>query len=68
MQDAGSNLLHGWIARGLTVPPARITHEQRRLHYFSVRSETMRPSSGADSLTGGDEPAASRPPAHSHLI
>jgi tetratricopeptide (TPR) repeat protein len=63
-----ARLLHGWIARGLTVPPARITHEQRRLHYFSVRSDTMRSSSESDSLTGGDERAASRPPAHSQLI
>lgn len=32
-----SRLLHGWIARSFFVSRDRITQEQRRLHYFSVR-------------------------------
>ena len=63
-----ARLLHGWIARGLVITPSRITHEQRRLHYFSVRSDTVRPLSSSESLTGGGERAATRPPAHSQLI
>jgi hypothetical protein len=54
-----ARLLQGWIARGFVVPADRITREQRRLRYFSVRSETMRPSAGSDSPGGRDAPAAS---------
>ena len=32
-----ARLLHGWIARSFFVSRDRITQEQRRLHYFSVR-------------------------------
>jgi len=32
-----ARLLHGWIARSFFVSADRITQEQRRLHYFSVR-------------------------------
>ena len=42
-----ARLLQGWIARGLVVSADRITREQRRVRYFSVRSDTMGPAASA---------------------
>jgi tetratricopeptide (TPR) repeat protein len=36
-----ARVLHGWLSRSLFVSSARITQEQRRLRYFSVRPDTV---------------------------
>jgi hypothetical protein len=54
-----ARLLYGWIARGLAVPADRITREQRRLRYFSVRPDTVRPSSASGTRADGGPAAAS---------
>ena len=56
-----ARLLHGWIARGFVIQADRILREQRRLRYFSVRSETMRPSTASGNPARVEAPAASRP-------
>jgi tetratricopeptide (TPR) repeat protein len=37
-----ARLILSWMTRGLVVSNERILSEQRRLHYFSIRSEVLR--------------------------
>jgi tetratricopeptide (TPR) repeat protein len=53
-----ASLLLDWLRRGLAVSKHRVLVEQRRLHYFSVRPDTV----GA--LPRADAPLAVSPTAH----